>query len=70
MNKSRVIQVENNYSYRLFEKILKRKKHFMIHDEENQCDIGDIVTAIKTRPLSKKKNWILKQILIKYKVLY
>ena len=68
MNKTVVITVENKYSHSIYGKILKKTKRFMAHDEENECVLGDIVLVSETRPLSKKKCWIVKQILNKTKI--
>jgi small subunit ribosomal protein S17 len=68
MNKTIVISVENKYSHPLYGKTLKKTKRFMAHDERNDCVMGDIVVISETRPLSKNKCWILKQILTKNKI--
>ena len=68
MNKTVVITVENKYSHSIYGKILKKTKRFMVHDEENECVLGDIVLVSETRPLSKNKRWIVKQILNKTKI--
>ena len=68
MNKTIVISVENKYSHPLYGKTLKKTKRFMAHDERNDCVMGDIVVISETRPLSKNKCWVLKQILTKNKI--
>lgn len=68
MEKSIIVKVENKYSHLIYEKILKKTKRFMAHDEENNCNIGDIVIISESRPLSKKKCWVVKQILSKNKI--
>jgi small subunit ribosomal protein S17 len=68
MNKTIVISVENKYSHPLYGKTLKKTKRFMAHDERNDCIMGDIVVISETRPLSKNKCWVLKQILTKNKI--
>ena len=67
MKKSIIVLVDN-YSYSKYGKILKRTKRFMAHDEKNSCNTGDIVIISESRPLSKKKCWVLKQILYKSKI--
>ena len=69
LNKSVVIQVEDKYPYFILGKRRKRRKHFMAHDEKNICSIGDIVLILETFRISKKKYCIIKQILVKYKIL-
>jgi small subunit ribosomal protein S17 len=68
MNKTIVIAVENKYSHPIYEKTLKKTRRFMVHDEKNDCIMGDIVLISETRPLSKKKRWEVKQILTKTKI--
>ncbi len=68
MNKTIVISVENKYAHPLYGKTLKKTKRFMAHDERNDCVMGDIVIISETRPLSKNKCWVLKQILTKNKI--
>jgi small subunit ribosomal protein S17 len=68
MNKTIVITVENKYSHSIYGKILKKTKRFMAHDEQNECVLGDVVLISETRPLSKNKCWVVKQILNKTKI--
>jgi small subunit ribosomal protein S17 len=68
MKKSIIVNVENKYSHFAYGKILKKTKRFMAHDEQNNCNIGDIVIISESRPLSKKKCWVVKQILSKKKI--
>ena len=68
MNKTIVIAVENKYSHPIYEKTLKKTRRFMVHDEKNDCIMGDIVLISETRPLSKNKRWEVKQILTKTKI--
>lgn len=65
MNKTVVIIVETLYSHPLYKKTLKKTNRFMAHDELNESLVGDKVLIMKTRPLSNKKNWIVKQTLNK-----
>ena len=59
MQKSAVIQVERKVQHPLYKKIIRKSSKFIIHDEENSCSVGDLVTAKSCRPLSKRKTWIL-----------
>ena len=61
MDKSIVVTVERRG------KFVKKSKKFMAHDETNQCNIGDTVKIMETRPLSKNKCWRLLEILEKAK---
>ena len=55
MDKSIVVLVETKYKHPLYKKTVKRSKKFIVHDENNECQIGDWVEIIECRPLSKRK---------------
>lgn len=57
MNKTVVVAVERRFPHPLYKKIVKKIKKYKAHDEENKCQIGDIVLIRETRPLSKEKRW-------------
>ena len=63
MHKTITVQVERRVRHPMYERVVKRSKKFHAHDEHNQCQIGDIVRIIETRPLSKTKCWRLLEIL-------
>jgi small subunit ribosomal protein S17 len=65
MKKTVVVAVENKYKSPLYSKFKIRTKKYLVHDEFNECKIGDQVILIETRPLSKRKCWTLKKILNK-----
>lgn len=65
MDKTIVVAVKNLIKHPLYNKIIKRTKKFMAHDENNECNIGDIVTIMETRPLSREKRWRLVKIVKK-----
>ena len=67
MDKSIVIKVERKVKHPLYGKFVKRSTKFMAHDEKNECNIGDIVRIMETRPLSKNKCWRLVEIVEKAK---
>lgn len=67
MNKTIVVAVENNIKHPLYGKIIKRTYKLKAHDENNECQIGDRVKVMETRPLSKDKRWRLVSILEKAK---
>ncbi len=67
MNKSIVVAVERKVKHGKYGKFIKLTTKFMAHDEKNECGQGDLVTIDETRPLSKNKNWRLKQIVEKAK---
>ncbi len=67
MNKTITVVVERRLKHPMYGKYIRRSKKFTAHDEDNQCGIGDKVTIMETRPLSKKKRWRLVEVLQKAK---
>jgi small subunit ribosomal protein S17 len=62
MQKSIVVKVERKVKHAKYGKFLKLTSKFVAHDEKNECNIGDTVRIMETRPLSKSKNWRLVEI--------
>jgi small subunit ribosomal protein S17 len=67
MDKSVVVAVDRRFQHALYGKTIRRTSKFMAHDEENACQVGDKVTIEETRPLSKRKRWIVREIVEKTK---
>ena len=67
MDKTIVVAVEDHVKHPLYNKIVKRTYKLKAHDEMNECNIGDTVKVIETRPLSKDKRWRLVEIMEKVK---
>ena len=67
MQKTIVVAVEDNVKHPLYNKIVKRTYKLKAHDENNECNIGDKVRIMETRPLSKDKRWRLVNIVEKVK---
>ena len=67
MEKSIVVNVERKLKHPKYGKFLKRTTRLMAHDEKNECNIGDKVKVMETRPLSKNKCWRLVEIIEKAK---
>lgn len=67
MDKTIVVAVENNVRHPLYNKIVKKTYKLKAHDENNECQIGDRVKVMETRPLSKDKRWRLVSIVEKVK---
>ena len=67
MDKTIVVAVENNVKHPLYGKIVKKTYKLKAHDEKNECNIGDTVKVMETRPLSKAKRWRLVEIMEKVK---
>lgn len=63
MDKSIVVSVERLKKHAIYGKFVKLTKKFHAHDEKNECNIGDTVRIMETRPLSKTKNWRLVEII-------
>ena len=63
MQKSITVSVERRQKHPMYGKFIKTTKKFHAHDEENQCNIGDTVKIMETRPLSKSKRWRLVEII-------
>jgi small subunit ribosomal protein S17 len=64
-DKTITITVHKLEKHPLFKKYIRRSKKMMAHDELNQCNIGDTVEIIESRPLSKHKFWTLKKVIQK-----
>lgn len=62
MDKSITVSVERKKKHPLYGKFIKSANKFLAHDEKNECNIGDTVRIMETRPLSKRKNWRLVEI--------
>ena len=67
MDKTIVVAVVDNVKHPLYGKIVKRTYKLKAHDENNECNIGDTVRVMETRPLSKDKRWRLVEIIEKVK---
>ena len=63
MDKSIVVQIERHFKHEIYGKFVKKTNKFVAHDEKNDCNIGDKVRIMETRPLSKMKNWRLVEII-------
>ena len=63
MDKTIVVAIEDNVKHPLYGKIIKRTYNLKAHDEQNDCNIGDRVRVMETRPLSKDKRWRLVEII-------
>lgn len=62
MQKTITVKVERRLRHPAYERVIKRSKKFHVHDERNECQIGDVVRIAETRPLSKTKRWRLLEI--------
>ena len=67
MDKTIVVAIEEHVKHPLYKKVVKRTYTLKAHDENNECNIGDIVKVMETRPLSKDKRWRLVEVVEKVK---
>jgi len=63
MEKTIVVAEKSKEKHPIYGKFVNRTTKFYVHDESNDCNIGDTVQIMETRPLSKKKGWRLVKIL-------
>ena len=67
MDKTVVVAIQESVRHSLYGKSVKRTKKFKAHDEANECNVGDLVRIMETRPLSKDKRWRVVKIVEKVK---
>jgi small subunit ribosomal protein S17 len=67
MDKTVVVMVERLKRHPLYGKTIRQRRTFKAHDEENACQVGDMVRILESRPLSKEKRWVVTEILEKAK---
>ncbi|PSJ76901.1 30S ribosomal protein S17 [Sphingobacteriales bacterium UPWRP_1] len=63
MQKTITVLVERKVKHPIYGKFIKKSKKYAAHDEKNECNIGDVVRIMETRPLSKRKCWRLVEII-------
>ena len=67
MDKTVVVAIQDNVKHPKYGKVIKRTVKFKAHDENNECAVGDKVSIMETRPLSKEKRWRVVEIIEKAK---
>ena len=67
MDKTITVRIDTKKTHPLYGKRVKYSKKFKAHDENNECNIGDKVKVMETRPLSKDKRWRLVEVMEKVK---
>lgn len=67
MNQTIIVQVGTSKAHRLYKKTVQQRTKFKVHDEKNECGIGDLVRITETRAISKEKRWRLLEIVEKAK---
>ena len=65
MEKTLVVLVESYRNHPLYKKTIRKVKRYKVHDENNECKIGDTIKIVETRPLSKEKRWRVSEIITK-----
>lgn len=65
MEKTIVVKIVRRFKHPLFKKYISRSKNYKVHDEANECRVGDEVLIEETRPISRDKHWRVKEILRK-----
>lgn len=64
-DKTVVVKVERDVMHPVYHKYVKQHKKYAAHDEQNTCRIGDVVSIIESRPISKRKTWMVQDKLSK-----
>lgn len=68
MDKTISVVVERKVKHPIYGKFIRRSKKYLAHDEENQCNEGDVVVIEASRPISKNKNWQLQKVVAKAQI--
>ena len=63
MDKTVVVLVERLVQHVQYKKYVKQRKKYKAHDPENRCKTGDVVTIVETRPLSREKRWLVREVI-------
>lgn len=65
MDKTVAVEIIRTYQHPLYKKIVRRSTKVLAHDEQNMCNVGDLVQVVEVRPLSRRKRWKVCQIVSK-----
>lgn len=60
-DKTVTVKVERRVTHPVYKKIVRKSKKYSAHDEQNRCQIGDVVRIEESRPISKTKSWVVLQ---------
>lgn len=63
MDKTVTVSVERRIKHKVYGKYINQTRKFKAHDESNECRVGDTVSIVETRPMSRSKRWRVKEIL-------
>lgn len=64
MQKTVTVEVERRRAHRVYEKVMTSTKRVLAHDESNEIPVGAIVRIVESRPLSKRKRWVVEEVLL------
>jgi small subunit ribosomal protein S17 len=64
MSKTVAVEIERRKSHRVYEKVLTSTKKILAHDESNEIPLGAVVRIVESRPLSKRKRWVVEEVLV------
>jgi len=67
MDKTVIVQIGTSKPHRLYKKTVRQRTKFKVHDEKNECGMGDLVRITETRPISKEIRWRVLEIVEKAK---
>ena len=59
LNKTITVDVTRRIKHKLYKKIIRQTKKYHAHDENNECNVGDTVSIIESKPISKLKKWVV-----------
>ena len=59
MEKTAIVKVVRRFPHPMYKKFISKSKKYYVHDPENTCNAGDIVRIVESRPISKKKRWVI-----------
>jgi len=65
MAKTVAVKVERQVNHPLYKRVVRYSKQFLAHDEKNECNVGDTVRIVETRPLSRRKRWRVIEVISK-----
>jgi small subunit ribosomal protein S17 len=65
MDKTIVVELERRFPHPTYSRIVRRTNRIKVHDEKNECRVGDVVRVMETRPMSKEKRWRLLEVVRK-----
>ena len=63
MDKTVVVEVSRTKTHPLYRKILRSTKSYLAHDEKNEVQTGDQVSVVESRPISKRKRWVVERVI-------